>query len=200
MNAPPPPPPSGSLTLDVEITMPDIEAFNLHVGFSPRLRARWRRQFVAIYGSLGAVLIAWNLLAFGVSGFDWVSHGLAPLLILGAIALVLTPVTYALHRWNLRRAVRAMVGANPREDYLGRKRIEATPDGIALAGTNSHSRYRWDAVTGLQETDGLVLVMLGETLAILVPKRGQDEPRLEALRAMVRGRAQPSTVSARARP
>lgn len=184
--------PPQAVALDVEVTMPDIEEFNLLVAFSPRLRARWRRQFVAMYATLGGALVGWNLLAFGVSGFDWVTHGLAPLLILGAIALAVTPVTYALHRWNVRRTVRAMVGRTPREDYLGRKRIEAAADGITVTGANSVARYGWDAVTGLQETAGILLVMLGETLAIVVPKRAQDAARLEALRALVRHRAAPA--------
>ena len=32
-----------------------VSAFNLRVAFGPRLRARWRRQFAAMYG--GAVLL-----------------------------------------------------------------------------------------------------------------------------------------------
>ena len=44
------------------------------------------------------------------------------------------------------------------------------------------------AVTGLQETPELLLVMLGETLAIVVPKRGQADATLDALRAAVRNR------------
>ena len=184
-----PPPPPETVALEVEITLPDVEAFNLHVAFAPRLRARWRRQFMALYAGLAALLVGWNLLTFGPARFDWVSHGLAPLLILGALALVITPASYALHRWNVRRVVRAMIGRTPREDYLGRKRIEATAQGIAVTGANSANTYGWAAVTGLQETDTLLLVMLGDTLAIIVPKQGQDPARLAALRAMVRARA-----------
>lgn len=183
-----PAPPPETIALEVEITLPDVEAFNLQVAFSPRLRARWRRQFVVIYVGVAVVLVGWNLLAFGVAGFDWVAHALAPLLIITALAAVVTPASYALHRWNVRRVVRTMIGRAPREDYLGRKRIEATARGISVTGANSSNTYGWAAVTGVQETDALLLVMLGETLAIIVPKHGQDAARLAALRAMVRAR------------
>lgn len=176
------------VALEIEVTLPDIEAFNLHVAFSPRLRARWQRQFAAIYLTLCVLLVGWNLLAFGREGFDWAAHALAPLVIISVIAAVLTPVSYALHRWNVRRVVRTMVGRAPREDYLGRKRIEANAEGICVTGANSASRYGWGAVTGLQETPELLLVMLGETLAIVVPKRGQADATLDALRAAVRNR------------
>ncbi|MBB5690771.1 YcxB family protein [Roseomonas alkaliterrae] len=190
MSTPAPPPPE-AVRLDVEVTMPDVEAFNLLVAFSPRLRARWRRQFLLIYGLAAVVLPGWNLYSLGLAGFDPLAHGIVPLLILGVLAAIVTPLSYAAHRWNVRRVVRAMVGRSPREDYLGPKRIEASPEGISVSGANSLNRYGWDAVIGLRETEGLLLVMLGETLAILVPKRGQDPARLEALRAMVRARAAP---------
>jgi hypothetical protein len=189
-------PPPEKVTLDVEVTLPDIEDFNLLVAFSPRLRARWRRQFMLMYGLVGVLLIGWNLFAFGLARFDPVQHALAPLLILAAFAAVVTPLSYVAHRWNVRRVVRVMVGRSPREDYLGRKRIEVTADGIAVTGANSANRYGWDAVVGLRETNGLILVMLGETLAILVPKRGQDGAALDALRALVAAR----TAGARDRP
>jgi len=181
-----------AVALDVEVTMPDVEDFNLLVAFSPRLRARWRRQFILMYGLAAILLLGWNLFTFGTARFDLLQHGIAPLLILGALAAVVTPLSYAAHLWNVRRVVRAMVGRSPREDYLGRKRIEASADGISVTGANSLNRYGWDAVIGLQETPGLILVMLGETLAILVPKRGQDAAQLEALRAMVHAHVAPS--------
>ncbi len=177
---------SNAVVLDVDVTLPDIEAFNLHVAFSPRLRRRWIWQFVAIYGALCVLLVAWNLLTFGRDGFEWVAHALAPVLIISALAAVLTPISYALHRWNVRRVVRTMIGRAPREDYLGHKRIEANAEGISVTGANSANRYGWAAVTGLQENPDLLLVMLGEMLAIVIPKRGQDDARLDALRALVR--------------
>lgn len=188
-------PPHRPVTLDVEVTLPDIEAFNLHIAFSPRLRARWRGQFIALYLGLSLLLVGLNLFTFGIAGFDWVPHLLGPMAALGLIAMLVIPLSYALHRWNVRRVVRTMVGRTPREDYLGRKRIEATADGIAVTGTNSLNRYGWDAVTGLQETADILLVMLGETFAIVVPKRGQDAARLEALRALVHGRTVPSAAA-----
>lgn len=173
------------ICLDVEITLPDIEEFNLLVAFSPRMRARWRRQFMAMYALAAVAVVGWNLSSFGPAGFDLVSHALAPLLMLGVCAAAVTPLSYVLHRWNLRRVVRAMVGRAPREEYLGHKRIEATAEGIEVSGANSVNRYGWEAVAGLRETDGLILVMLGETIAILVPRRGQAAAALDALRAMV---------------
>jgi hypothetical protein len=187
------PAPAPLAVLEVDVTLPDIEAFNLHIAFSPRLRARWLRQFVAIYLALCALLVGWNLLAFGREGFDWVAHALAPLAIISAMAAVLTPVSYALHRWNVRRVVRTMVGRAPREDYLGRKRIEANAEGISVTGANSANRYGWGAVTGLQESPELLLVMLGEMMAIVVPKRDQADATLDALRAAVRNR--PATAA-----
>lgn len=180
---------SAAIAIEVDVTLPDIEAFNLHVAFSPRMRARWRWQFVAIYGVLCVLLVAWNLLTFGRDGFEFVPHALAPVLIISALAAVLTPISYALHRWNLRRMVRTMIGRAPREDYLGHKRIEATAEGISVTGANSANRYAWAAVTGLQETPDLLLVMLGEMMAIVIPKRGQDDAQLDALRALVRAHA-----------
>ncbi len=98
-----PDPAPETIAIEVDITLPDIEAFNLHAAFSPRMRARWRRQFVAIYGALCVLLVAWNLLTFGRDGFELVPHALAPVLIISALAAVLTPISYALHRWNVRR-------------------------------------------------------------------------------------------------
>lgn len=188
MTTPTPDPAPEAIAIQVDITLPDIEAFNLHVAFSPRLRRRWMWQFVAIYLAVLLILVGWNWLSFGRADFDWVAHALAPLVVISAMAAVLTPISYALHRWNVRRVVRTMVGRAPREDYLGRKRIEATAQGISVTGANSLNRYAWAAVTGLQEPPGLLLVMLGETLAIVIPRRGQDEALLDALRAMVRAR------------
>ncbi|WP_230169354.1 YcxB family protein [Roseomonas sp. CECT 9278] len=182
MDAPPP----ESVVLDVDVTLPDIEAFNLHLAFSPRLRARWRRQLVAIYGLLLALCVVLNLLSFGWGAFDWTVHLLVPVASVAVVALLLTPAAYALHRWNVRRVVRAMVGQPAREAALGRKRIEATARGIALGGAHSQSFYGWAAVTGLQETPDLLLVMLGETLAIVIPRRGIAAAQVDALRAMVR--------------
>ncbi len=82
-----------------------------------------------------------------------------------------------------------MIGRAPREDYLGHKRIEANAEGISVTGANSTNRYGWAAVTGLQETPELLLVMLGAMMAIVIPTRGQDDARLDALRALVRARA-----------
>ncbi|WP_198377849.1 YcxB family protein [Neoroseomonas rubea] len=172
--------------LEVDVTLPDIEAFNLHVGFSPRMRARWRRQFVLLYAVLASILVGWNWLAFGAARFEPFQHLVAPLLILAALGIVFTPVSYALHRWNLRRTLRVMLGRSPRDDFLGRKRIEATAEGIAVIGTASRGFYGWAAVTGLQETPELLLVMLGDAMAIVVPKRGQADPALDALRVAVR--------------
>jgi len=177
-----------SIAIEVEVTLPDIEAFNLHIAFSPRLRTRWMRQFVAIYLVVLLLLLALNWLTFGLGEFDWLVHVLVPVLIVAVFALVMTPASFALHRWNVRRAVRAMVGQPAREASLGRKRIEAGAQGISLTGANSTSHYGWAAVTGLQETPDLMLVMLGEMLAIVIPRRGQDEARLAALGAMVRAR------------
>jgi hypothetical protein len=188
MTAAAPPATPDTVALDVDVTLPDIEAFNLHIAFSPRLRARWRGQFIAIYLVILALLVFANLLTFGPAEFDWVVHALVPVLIITVVALVVTPLTYALHRWNVRRVVRTMVGRAPREEYLGRKRIEATAQGIALSGAHSQSLYGWAAVTGLQDTPDLLLVMLGETFAIIIPRRGQDEALLDALRAMVEAR------------
>ncbi len=189
MTTPTPDPAPETIAMEVDITLPDIEAFNLHVAFSPRMRARWRRQFVALYAGVSILLVGWNLLTFGPDGFDWVPHVLVPVLIIGAMAAVLTPLSYALHRWNVRRVVRTMIGRAPREDYLGRKRIAVSAQGISVTGANSANRYDWAAVTGLQETPDLLLVMLGEMMAIVIPKRGLDDARLDALRALVRARA-----------
>jgi hypothetical protein len=175
-----------TVAIEVDITLPDIEAFNLHIGFAPPLRARWRRQFVAIYGALFLLFVALNLVQSGWAELDWSVDLMVPVVSVAVVALVLTPAAYALHRWNLRRAVRAMIGTPPREAYLGRKRIEATAQGITVSGADSTSTYGWAAVTGLQEPPGLLLVMLGETLAVVIPHRGQDAARLDALRAMVR--------------
>ena len=182
-------PPEGSVTLDIEVTLPDIEEWNLLVAFSPRMRARWRRQFAVMYGLAAVILPTWNLYTIGFEAFDPVSDALVPLLLLAAIAAVVTPLSYAAHRWNVRRLVRTMLGRAPREDYLGPKRIEVSGTGIAVTGANSTTRYGWQAVTGLAETERLILVMLGETVAILVPKRGQDEAKLAALRAAVGARS-----------
>ena len=73
-----------------------------------------------------------------------------------------------------------------RQVYYGTKRIEAWPEGIAVLGAASQSRYAWIAVTGVEETDGLMMVMLGETMAILVPMRGQPAEAIGALRAAIR--------------
>jgi hypothetical protein len=185
------PAPLAALEVEVEVTLPDIEAFNLHVGFSPRMRARWRRQFALIYVVTAAGLVGWNWLAFGAARFDWLLHLVVPMLVVGVLILAFIPVSYAMYRWNLRRTVRTMLGRAPREDYLGRKRIEATADGITVTGTASRSAYGWSAVTGLQETPDLILVMLGEAMAIIVPKRDQADAALDALRIAVRRAATP---------
>jgi len=182
--------PATPVTLDVEVTPSDYEDFNLHVAFRPRLRARWRRQFLAMYGIAFAVVVAANLVVAGTEGFDWRAHLLAPAVLVLAFAAVATPASYALHRWNVKRTVRAMLGGAPREDFLGRKRIEASDSGISVTGRASRGDYGWAAVTGVEETGSLLLVMLGEALAIIVPKRGQDEATLAALRAcVIRGTA-----------
>jgi hypothetical protein len=183
------PDPAPLATLEVEVTLPDIEEWNLHVAFSPRMRARWRRQFAAMYGLAAVILPAWNLHTYGFEDFDPLSDALVPLLLLAVFAAIVTPLSYALHRWNVRRVVRTMLGRSPREDYLGPKRIEASAEGISVTGANSATRYGWEAVTGLGETEGLLLVMLGEAMAIVVPKRGQADAALEALRAAVRDRS-----------
>jgi len=60
---------------------------------------------------------------------------------------------------------------------------------VTVTGANGRSSYGRDAMIGLRETEALILVMPGETLAILVPKRGQEEARPAALRAVVGGLA-----------
>lgn len=174
------------VSLTVEVEPRDYEAFCLHVAFRPRMRARWRRQFIAMYGGVLVLLVGANLYTFGLQGFDPFAHLIAPALILAAFAVVFTPLSYVLHRWNVRRTVRAMLGKAPRDEYLGTKRIEATAEGIAVLGAASQSRYAWTAVTGVEEADGLMMVMLGETMAILVPMRDQPAEAIGALRAAIR--------------
>lgn len=185
------------LRLVFEVTPADYEAFNLHVAFGPRLRARWRWQFAVIYGGAAALLVGANLFIFGTARFDLVDHLLVPVLIVAGAAAVVTPLAYLAHRWNVRRVVRVMLGHAPREEYLGRKELTATPEGLVEAGKVSRAEYGWAAVTGVEESASVLLVMLGQTKAIIIPKRDLDAATESSLReALHRGIASAGGASA----
>jgi hypothetical protein len=183
------PTPAPLVLLEVDVTTSDIEAFNMHVGCGPTMRARWRRQHIMLAATTAAIVVVWNWLDAGIAGFSWYAHVLVPVAAIVILFAAVSPLNLAMHRWSLRRGLRAQLRRSPGETYLGPQRIEVTAEGIAVTGSVSRGVYGWAAVSGLQETPALILVMLGETMAVVVPKRGQADAALEALRAAVRKHA-----------
>lgn len=184
------------VTLAYDVAPADYEAFNLHWAMHPRLRARWRRQMIAM-----VLLVPWmpvlvlNVIDNGFRDIELVPDVLVPAGAALLVLAILIPISYAIYPWRVRRAVRTMLGRAPNEDFLGSKRLEATEQGLRLSGRASSASYDWSAVQGIEETASHLFVMLGSAIAIIVPKRGQADAVVDALRAAIRKHAgAPHTV------
>lgn len=174
------------IRLEYDVTPTDFEAFNLQVAYRPRLKAQRRRQAITLLILFPlAVVAVGQMFPRARGGPDLIWHVAAQLAfgLVAAAAMIL--FSHLLYRWRLRAQVRRMLGRNPRESFLGPQQLELGPEGVTIDGAHLRATYRWPAVVGVEETDAHLFIMLGEVYGIIIPRRGQDEAALAALRATV---------------
>nr|WP_246503830.1 YcxB family protein [Plastoroseomonas arctica] len=95
----------------------------------------------------------------------------------------------ALRPWFIRRQIRTLLGRAPRDAFLGHKRLEASPEGLTITATTSTTQCEWAAITHVDETSQHLFLMLGNASGIIIPKRGQPQAALDALRACLAAKA-----------
>jgi len=173
------------VSLAFDITVEDFEAFNLHLTEAGgRRRKRWRNHaiFFALMAGVMTAYYAMNEVLDDPADLPLL-YG-APL----GFAFVLLVIFETLRPWLLRRQIRTLLGRAPRDAFLGPKRLDATAEGLTVTAETSTTQCAWAAITHVEETPLYIFLMLGNASGIIIPKRGQAETAIAALRDLLAGR------------
>ncbi|WP_251864497.1 YcxB family protein [Achromobacter sp. Marseille-Q4962] len=174
----------------VDLTADDYAEFAVYVYKRPDLRNRRFRSHLRFAIVMIVVLfayLAWQ--TWGPGGPDWgrmlptYAEGLA--VGLGILALLAAAYEFLLPplvRMNTRR----MVSRQSDGMFLGRHQLDFGPEGIDDATGSASGRMEWDAIKRVEETPEHLYVLLGTQQGVIIPKRGQNEATLRAVREQMR--------------
>ncbi len=123
----------------------------------------------------GGVVAAWPIVLLFV--WDWppvvVTWWPTPTATMWAAftpwAVLFVGVMVAFGLGGPRRAARRTAAASP--DWAGPWTVDVTPVGVRFDGERTDTHYRWPAIAGYRETDGLLVLTLRDRRTLLLPKR-----------------------------
>lgn len=180
--------PSAAMTVD--LTADDYAEFAAYVYKRPELR---RRRYLSHLRF--AVLMVVVLLGY-LMWQTWDGHGpnwgaLLPVYFeglavgLGILALLALAYEFVLP-WLVRMNTRRMLARQPDGLFLGRHQLVFDADGIQDSVAAASGRIDWADVRRVEETPQHLYVILGALQGVIIPKRGQAQATLDAVRAQVR--------------
>jgi len=186
-----------SMTVDLQVD--DYAAFTVYAHQQPELRARrWagHKRFAAIM--VVGMLVLMLAQSWKGGSVDWMAmlstYGLATLVglaVLGGLVLGYERLLPRLIRLNARKLVRQQ----PEGLFLGAHRLDFGPEGIDDSTGSASGRVPWEAVSRVDETADYLYVMLGGQQGVVVPKRGQSDATLAAVRQVLREHVARATLA-----
>lgn len=159
-------------TLSVTLTVEDQVAFNLFLAERPFFRRRrWRRAGMLVVAGIAA---PWLGGLIGGGRFEpWMVSAIWPISAamagLGAVWLALLP---RLTRWQTARTVRRWIASGPAGALTGPTTLEAQPDALVVTSAAQQARLAWASVSHAAGTPAHLILLLGETGGVIVPRRG----------------------------
>jgi Peptidase C13 family/YcxB-like protein len=148
------------MQLDVTLTREDWYSYARFIAATMRVhRRRWWLSAIAVSVAVGVVLVIHSLYA------GW--HFDAP-----TALIVIILICSAL--WG---AVRLQQSSAPLpEAWLGDKSYLLEADALVMQGSKSVSRFAWNAIRNVRETESHLFLMLDELSGLVIPKRDLAAP------------------------
>ncbi|ANY15333.1 YcxB family protein [Bordetella pseudohinzii] len=180
---------TASLTLD--LTVQDYEAFITHAHTRRELKRRRLRSHLRFAGIMivGLLLLIVSRTRDAQGHMDWgaAMPTFFQAAVVAAVALALLSLGFerlipAMARANVRRALKR----DPENPFLGKHRLDFGPEGVADAGERASGSLPWDLVRDAEETADYLFLFIAPTQGVIIPKRGQREEDLQAVRAELR--------------
>lgn len=147
------------------ITVDDIVAFHhYHCAHSAAVK---RNKYIAMFSS---AVVMFGLLCFVPPPED-VSRSL---IFMGMIPIVVA-VCIVYNFWMfpklINRQLRRMLNEGGNKGTIGDQEIEVNESGIARRSEVSETRFSWDGVERIAETDTHAFIYVSSTMAFVLPKR-----------------------------
>lgn len=159
------------MTVDADITLEDLIAFNIHhCAHSPAMR-RMRRRNAFCLPTLW--LFAMILIIFESGSPRDTALASWPLLLL---PIVVAFINFGTWKRRIRASVVKLYGEEPCPRFRGQRQFDLQPGGIYERGDFGEATTRWTSILRVAATDDHVFIYAGAADAIIVPARAFAEP------------------------
>ncbi|AMD49913.1 hypothetical protein BTL50_15255 [Bordetella holmesii] len=186
--------------LSVDLKVEDYEAFITHAHTRRELKRKRLRSHLRFAGLMivGLLLLMVSRTRDAEGHMDWgaAMPAFFQAAVVAAVALVLLSLVFerlipALARKNVRRAFKR----DPENPFLGEHRLDFRPEGVTDAGERASGSLPWDLVREVEETSDYLFLFIAPTQGVIVPKRGQSEQDLRAVRDVLRAHVPRAVLS-----
>lgn len=168
------------VTIKFHLTEQEFFDFNYYTSWSAPERSRYRFLYY------GKVFLLYFLIAAVYIFTNHSSQILVDFVIFSSIGLVYFLLIPSLIRRSIRRRVRGMLADRENEHILQESQVSLDESGIYDKDSVSETRYDWEAIVRLSESETTFYLYTNSYHAIVIPKRaisGQDQ--LAALRKLL---------------
>ena len=154
------------MRVEYQLTPDDLFAFQWNAAYvSPNSRRERRRSYLYIFLPL-LLMALWMMQGGGPAG---VSIGLS---MLATVFPIVAALNWVIHRWLLRRAIRALVAQErPEKGRLGRHEIELGGEGLVERTAVGEARTSWSGVHRVEQDNGYIYLYTAPGAAHIIPKR-----------------------------
>ncbi|OZI73979.1 YcxB family protein [Bordetella genomosp. 12] len=186
--------------LTVDLQVQDYEAFITHAHTRPELKRKRIRSHLRFAGLMivGLLLLMVSRTRDAEGHMDWgaAMPAFFQAAVVAAVVLVLLSLAFervipALARKNVRRAF----NRDPENPFLGVHRLDFGPEGVTDAGERASGSLPWDLVRDVEETADYLFLFIAPTQGVIIPKRGQSEQDLQAVREELRAHVPRAVLS-----
>ncbi|MEJ2919710.1 YcxB family protein [Bordetella avium] len=180
-----------TVSLQVDLTLQDYEDF---VSYAHRRAPLTRRRLRGHLRFAATILVGLLLLAVARTRdaeghMDWAAAmptflewAVVAIVVLALLSLSFERLIPALGRSNVRRALKQA----PENPFLGRHRLDFSAEGVRDTGERETGSLPWDLVRDAEETEEYLFLFIAPLQGVIIPKRGQREEDLQAVRAVMR--------------
>lgn len=166
------------VSLKFRLTEDEYLQYNYFTAWSAPTRKKYRIYYflrvIILYGAVAALYIFATR-----QHYIWIDISI--FLITGLIYLIMIP---SFVKSSVRRKVKGILSKKENEHVLDDAEIILSESGIIDKDTNTESRYNWDAIVRLAETQDSYYLYTNSYHAIVIPKRAvsiEQEKELNGL-------------------